>query len=87
MEALRRNFYEFIAETISHFESLREHIVPILKTIDPSEERVFKGADFGVTDKEKEVRKKFDEKWQIQQEIERRKLTKELEQLKKENQG
>jgi len=82
VEALKRNFYEFIIETISHFESLREHIVPILKTVDPSEESVFKGADFGITDKEKEVRKKFDERWQIQQEIDRRRLTEELEQLK-----
>ena len=45
IEVLRWNFYEFITETISDFESLREHIVPILKTIEPREERVFK-ADY-----------------------------------------
>lgn len=58
-ETLKGNLFEFANETINHLENLREHIVPILKTIDPSEERVFKGVDFGLTDREKELRQEF----------------------------
>lgn len=82
IEVLRWNFYEFITETIAHFQSLREHIVPILKTIEPSEDRVFKEADFAVTQDEKEARKKISENWKIEQEIRRTRLTQELEELR-----
>lgn len=86
VQILKWNFFEFITETINHFQSLREHIVPILKTIEPSEDRVFKEANFAVAKEEKEARKRFGERWEIQEkirhEIELTKLGKELEQLK-----
>jgi len=81
-EALKQNFDEFLSESISYLNTFREHIVPILKTMDSDEKRIFNAADFALTDEQRESRKKASEKWQLQQEIERIKLDKELEQLK-----
>ena len=83
IESLRGNFYEFMVEAAKDFNSLVEHIVAILKTIDPSDKRVFKGIDFAVTDKEKETREQVDRRLRTQQEIEQRKLDKQLGQLKR----
>ncbi len=81
-ETLKQNFNEFISESISYLNTFREHIVPILKTMDSDEERIFKAADFGITDEQRESKRKANEKWQLQQEIEGIRLAKELEQLK-----
>jgi len=82
IESLRGNFYEFTVEAAKDFNGLVEHIVPILKTIDPTDKGVFKGIDFAVTEKEKEVREQARRRLRTQQEIQQRKLDKELERLK-----
>jgi len=80
-EALRWDFYEFIISSISNLDSLREQVVPILKSIDANEDRIFKGADFGLTDEEKKQRKMFLEKWKEEQEILKKKRQTELKAL------
>ena len=81
MEALRWNFYEFTIEAISHLDSLRESVVPIIKSIDENEDRIFKGADFGLTVEEKRLKKLSYEKWEKDQEILKKKKETELEKL------
>jgi len=87
IETLKWNFWEFITENITHLDSLREQIVPILKTIDPSEERVFTGVEFRLTNQEKNTRKilfdNMQERLQKEQEIRRLETMKKLEELKK----
>lgn len=83
IESLRGNFYEFIVETAKDFNSLVEHIVALLKTIDPSDKRVFKGIDFAQTEKEKETIEQVSQRLRTQREIEQRKLDEQLGQLKK----
>ena len=80
-DALRWNFYEFTIEAISHLDSLRESIVPVIKSIDENEDRIFKGADFGLTIEEKRQKKLFIEKWEKDQEILKIKKEVELEKL------
>ena len=82
IEALRWNFYEFTIEAISHLDSLRESIVPVIKSIDENEDRIFKGADFGLTIEEKNQKKLFIEKSRIDQEILKIKKEAELGKLK-----
>jgi len=82
IESLRGNFYEFTVEAAKDFNSLVEHIVAILKTIDPSDKRVFKGIDFALTEREKKMREQLDEKLRTQEQIRQGKLDKELEQLR-----
>lgn len=83
IDALKWNFYEFTMDSINHLQNLREHIVSILKIIDPSEKRVFREADFALTDGEKEARRIFQRSWQMQQEIAQQKLAKELQEPRK----
>ena len=80
-DALRWNFYEFTIEAISHLDSLRESIVPVIKTIDENEDRIFKGTDFGLTIEEKKQKELFIEKSRIDQEILKKKREAELEKL------
>lgn len=80
-DALRWNFYEFTIEAISHLDSLRESIVPVIKSIDENEDRIFKGADFGLTIEEKRQKRLFIEKWEKDQEILKIKKEAELEKL------
>jgi len=82
IESLRGNFYEFMVETTNDFNGLVEHIVAILKTIDPTDKGVFKGVDFAVAEKEKKIREQVERMLGAQKEIEQRKLDKELERLK-----
>lgn len=79
---MQRNFYEFIVQTRSDVSDLREHVVSMLKTMDSNEERVFKAADFGLPTEEKEFREKANQNRLLKEEIDRIKLTKELERLK-----
>lgn len=81
IEALQWNFYEFTVEAISHLDSLRESIVPVIKSIDENEDRIFKGADFGLTVEEKRQKKLFMERWEKDQEILKIKRETELEKL------
>lgn len=85
IESLRGNFYEFIVETAKDFNSLVEHIVAILKTIDPSDKRVFKGIDFAQTEEEKERMEQVSQRLRTQREIEQRKLDKQLRSVKESN--
>jgi len=80
-EALRWNFYEFTIEAISHLDSLRESIVPVIKSIDENEDRIFKGTDFGLTIEEKRQKKLFIERAEKDQEILKKKREAELEKL------
>lgn len=80
-EALRWDFYEFTISSISNLDSLREQVVPILKSIDANEDRIFKGADFGLTDEEKKQRKMFLEKWEEEQKILKKKRQTEFKAL------
>jgi len=83
IESLKGNFYEFTIETAKDFNGLVEHIVPILKTIDPTDKGVFKGIDFAVTEKEEEAREQARRRLRTQEEIQQRKLDKQLGQLKR----
>ncbi len=51
--ALKRNFYEFVSDTLSYLSDLREHIVSTLKTIEPDQNKVFQAADYLLTDQQK----------------------------------
>jgi len=81
IEALQWNFYEFTIEAISHLDSLRESIVPVIKSIDENEDRIFKGVDFGLTVEEKRQKKLIMEISEKDQEILKKKKEAELEKL------
>lgn len=59
LESVRLQFYDFVQETTQDFEQLREHVVALIHTLDPSlsSQEVFKAADFGLTDEERQFRK------------------------------
>lgn len=82
LEVVKMNYHDFIRENIQNLASLREHIVPILKTIEPNQDKIFQASDFALTTQEKEFKDKFNESWMLKQEIEMEKSKKELASLK-----
>ena len=82
LEVVKMNYYDFKRENIQNLGSLREHIVPILKTIEPNQDKIFQAADFALTTQEKLFKHKFNEGWMLKQEIELEKSKKELASLR-----
>ncbi len=81
-KAIKWNFWEFIAETISHLQVLREHMVSLLKTIEPKE-RTFKESEFALTREDKELREQAQEQSRLRNKIESTKLRNDLARMQK----
>lgn len=64
LESVRLQFYDFVQETTQDFEQLREHVVALINTLDPnlSSQEVFRAADFGLTEQERQFKKSFMER-------------------------
>ncbi len=56
IESLKSDYLSYITDCWTNLDSFREQIVPLLKTLYPDEEKIFKGAEFGLTDFEKKWR-------------------------------
>jgi hypothetical protein len=57
-EAIRLGFYDFVQETTQSLEQLREHVVASIHVLDPdaSTQQVFRAAEFGLTEQERQFR-------------------------------
>ena len=58
IEAVRLEFYDFVDETKSSLEQVREHVVAAIYTLDPdaSTQQVFRAAEFGLNEQERRLR-------------------------------
>jgi hypothetical protein len=59
LNEITHSFSAFIRETTVDFEGVKEHLVAALKTMNPSEEEIFKASDFGLTSDDKRRRDEF----------------------------
>lgn len=77
IETLKWDFWEFAREVIGYLDGFREHIVAILKTMNPNEDQIFKAADFALTEEDKKIRKEISEEMRRKRKLLEQKISKE----------